>query len=51
MPETLTCVRIGDGYVASLHERKLRDIGIETVGLIDPDTVKQKEALKKGMYF
>ncbi|WP_269086936.1 hypothetical protein [Moorena bouillonii] len=44
MFEKLSCVRVGDGHVASLHEKLLRDLGIETVAIIDPDPVKQKDA-------
>ncbi|NEO12902.1 MULTISPECIES: Gfo/Idh/MocA family oxidoreductase [unclassified Moorena] len=49
MFEKLSCVRVGDGHVASLHEKIFRDLEIETVGIIDPDPVKQKEAAKRGI--
>jgi len=45
----LGCVRVGDGSVAFWHEKKLRDLGIETLGIIDPDPVKQKKAAKRGI--
>ncbi|NES07122.1 MAG: Gfo/Idh/MocA family oxidoreductase [Okeania sp. SIO2F4] len=41
------CVRIGNGNVASWHEKKLSDIGIQTLGIIDSNSVKQQEAFKR----
>jgi hypothetical protein len=43
------CVRVGDGSVAFWHEKKLRALGIETLGIIDPDPVKQKKAANRGI--
>lgn len=43
------CVRIGNGNVASWHEKKLSDIGINTLGIIEPNSVKQQEAVKRGI--
>lgn len=43
------CVRVGNGSVALWHEKKLRDIGIQTLGIIDPNLVKQQEAVKRGI--
>ena len=45
----LGCVRVGDGSVAFWHEKKLRALGIEMKGIIDPDPVKQKKAAKRGI--
>lgn len=49
MTQQLTCVRVGDGQVARLHEKILHNLGIKTVGIIDPDPVKQKEAAQRGI--
>ncbi|NET42021.1 Gfo/Idh/MocA family oxidoreductase [Okeania sp. SIO2B3] len=43
------CVRVGNGNVALWHEKKLSNIGIHTLGIIDPNLVKQQEALKRGI--
>ena len=45
----LGCVRVGNGQVAFWHENKFRDLGIDTLGIIDPDPVKQKEAAERGI--
>lgn len=43
------CVRVGDGSVAFWHEKKIRALGIEMKGIIDPDPVKQKNAATRGI--
>ncbi|NEQ41161.1 MAG: Gfo/Idh/MocA family oxidoreductase [Okeania sp. SIO3I5] len=43
------CVRVGNGNVASWHEKKLNDIGIQTLGIIEANLVKQQEALNRGI--
>ncbi|NER38300.1 MAG: Gfo/Idh/MocA family oxidoreductase [Oscillatoria sp. SIO1A7] len=45
----LGCVRVGYGTVAFWHEKKLRALGIDIIGIIDSDPVKQKEAAKRGI--
>src|SRR3569832_42365 len=43
----ITCVRIGEGTVAPLHEQKLKSHGVETVGIIDIDEKKQSTSFKR----
>lgn len=40
-----TCVRIGEGTVAPLHQEK----GIKTIGVIDTDSKKKEGVLKRGL--
>ncbi len=44
-----TCIRVGVGNVAPLHEQKLKLVGIETAGAIDIDEQKKAGVLAKGI--
>ena len=43
------CVRIGYGTVAPVHENKLKQHGVKTLGIIDIDPAKQMAAASKGL--
>lgn len=45
----LTCVRVGEGSVAPLHEQKLKQIGVETTGIIEADEKKKTAVMARGI--
>lgn len=45
----LTCVRIGNGTVAPLHEQKLLEHNVQTIGIIDTDLKKKEAVLSQGV--
>ncbi len=45
----LTCVRIGEGAVAPLHQQKLLQHGVTTVGVIESDLKKKEGVLTKEL--
>ena len=47
--EKHTCIRIGYGVVAPLHERKLQELCIETIGVLDHRLERQIAARKTGL--
>lgn len=44
-----TCIRIGVGNVAPLHEQKLKLVNVETAGVIEIDEKKKAGVLAKGI--
>lgn len=44
-----TYVRIGQGAVAPLHEKKLEDHGFKTIGIIDSDQAKKEGVLARRL--
>jgi hypothetical protein len=46
---TTTCVRIGYGAIAQLHEQKLRALGVETLAVIEIDPRKRQAAAAAGL--
>lgn len=44
----VTCLRIGYGKVAKIHQQVFDSLKIPTIGIIDNDIHKQEEALKAG---
>lgn len=41
-----TCVRVGEGTVAPLHEQKLKSHDVQTIGIIDTDEKKKSSPFK-----
>ena len=46
----MNCVRIGYGEVANLHEKKLKELGVETLGIIETNPTKCKLAKSHGFH-
>jgi hypothetical protein len=46
----VNCVRIGYGEVANLHEKKLKELGVETLGIIETNPTKCKLAKSHGFH-
>ncbi len=44
-----TCIRVGEGTIAPVHQKKLEQHGIDTLGVIDTDSTKREATLKKGL--
>src|SRR5579862_2766983 len=44
-----TCIRVGEGTVAQIHQEKLRQYGITTLGVIDIDPLKKEIVAGKGL--
>jgi len=44
-----TCIRIGYGKVAQMHDSILRGLGISTIGIIEADEEKEKLARNRGI--
>src|SRR5579863_10113123 len=42
-----TCVRIGEGTVAPLHQQKLSKLGVQTLGVIDCDPSKKETVISR----
>lgn len=40
-PIRLTCIRIGFGHIAKIHEEKFHLLGVKTIGFIEPSQEKQ----------
>ncbi len=47
MPE-ITCVRVGYGNVAQIHDRKMQECGVNTVAIIEANEQKALQAKKNG---
>lgn len=47
IPE-VTCVRVGYGVVAKIHEQKLKEFGVKTIGIVETDIEKRKQATQDG---
>lgn len=47
MPE-ITCVRVGYGSVAQIHERKMQECGVKTVAIVEANEQKALQAKKNG---
>ncbi|KYC37531.1 oxidoreductase [Scytonema hofmannii PCC 7110] len=47
MPK-ITCVRVGYGHVAQIHERKMQECGVKTVAIVEVDKQKQLQAQGNG---
>ncbi len=45
----VTCIRVGVGTVAPLHEQKLKLVDVETAGVIEIDEQKKAAVLAKGI--
>jgi len=45
----MKCIRIGHGCVATWHDRKLKEQGVTTLGVIDSNAKKRKSALESGL--
>lgn len=43
------CIRVGEGTVAPLHEKKLQEHEVKTVGVIEIDPSKKENILKRGL--
>lgn len=43
-----TCARIGYGIIAALHEKKLRERGVQTVAVVDTSPEKREQAMQEG---
>ena len=46
----LTCVRIGFGKVAQVHDAMLRELGVRTIGVFEPDCARHQAIRERGFH-